>query len=125
LWNRFFQDLDWGLRPWGEAPSFELTSGLEERENEYLFHAEMPGFDPDEIDVKVAGKTLSVRAERKEEQEGEGRSSCRYGSFQRQLTLPQGVDEAGIDARYHQGVLEIRLPKTDEARGKRIAVNTN
>jgi len=66
--------------------------------------------------------TLEVKAEHKEETKGKESSSCRYGSFRRQFTLPHGVDEQKIDARYHNGVLEVHLPKTEEAKGKRIPV---
>jgi HSP20 family protein len=119
LWKRFEEDWNRGLTSWGGTGFGRWNSDLEDKENEYLFHAELPGFDADEIDVKVSGNTLTVRAEHKEEEQDKG---YRYGSFQRYFTLPHGVDEGQIDARYHNGVLEVHLPKTEQAKGKRIPV---
>jgi len=131
LMRRFFEDRWLSDRFFGNVPSLwgDLQwdrlwdSGLEDKENEYVFRAEMPGFEPEDFDVKVSGNVVTVRAEHKDEkQEGNGGSAYRYGSYCRTFTIPQGVDEEKIDARYHSGVLELHLPKTGEARGKRIEV---
>lgn len=126
LWDRFLGDWDRELSLWGDDRQIGFSGGLEDKENEYLFHANLPGFEPNEIDVNVTGNTLQVKAEHKQEKQGKnGGSSYRYGSFQRYFTLPQGVDSQKIDAKYHSGVLEVHLPKTEEAKGKRIAVNAS
>ena len=88
-------------------------------------HAELPGFEPEDFDIKVTGDMLTVRAEHKDEKkEKNGGSSYHYGSFTRSFSLPHGVNEQNIDARYHSGVLELRLPKTAEVCSKRIEVKS-
>lgn len=134
LLERFFGDRWFGQQPFGSLPSlwndpqqkFEWNwdLGWEDKGNEYVFHAELPGFEPEDFDVKVSGNALTVRAEHKDEKKEKNGSSYRYGSFSRTFSLPRGVDEEKIDARYHSGVLEVHLPKTEEAQGKRIEVKS-
>lgn len=124
LWDRLLGGWERGLRLWDEDFQFGLRSGLEDTEKEYVFHADLPGFEPSDIEVKVCGDRLEVRAEKKQEKQGADVSSYRSASFHRCFTLPYGVDEQKIDARYHNGVLEVHLPKTEEAKGKRIPVIT-
>jgi HSP20 family protein len=95
-----------------------------DEENQYVLRAEVPGFEPGDFDVKISGNVLTVRAEHKEEKrEGDG-GFRRYGSFCESFTLPQGVREDQIDARYHSGVLELCMPKSEESRGRRIEVKS-
>lgn len=95
----------------------------EETDDAYLVRAEAPGFEADEFEVDVRGNYLNIRAEHKEEQRnGASGQSYRYGRFERTTTLPPDVDTENLSARYHSGVLELRLPKKAEARGKRIPV---
>jgi HSP20 family protein len=96
--------------------------GVNEDDREYLVRAEAPGFDVGDFDVQIRGNHLVIRAEHKvERQEGAG-SAYHYGTFYRSIPIPQGVEADKIDARYRNGVLELRLPKGEGARGKRIAV---
>lgn len=125
LWNRFLGDWGRGLSLRDDDFGFGLRSGLEDKENEYLFHVDLPGFEPGDIDLKVSGNTLTVRAEHKDEKKGKEGTGFRYGSFQQHFTLPYGVDDGSIDASYRNGVLEVRLPKTEQAKGKRIPVQAN
>jgi HSP20 family protein len=122
LLDRFWNDWD-VLSRWEHGFPMKFREDLEDKPNEYVFQAELPGFEPDEIDVKVSGQSLSVRAEHKQQDQGREGQSYRYGVYQRCFTLPQGVDESKIDARYHNGVLEVHLPKTEQAQGKRIPVH--
>ncbi|HID78387.1 MAG TPA: Hsp20/alpha crystallin family protein [Planctomycetaceae bacterium] len=128
LMDRFF-----GRSLWSDWPSLRLWEDfermpwawdmdLEDREDEYVFQAELPGFEPEDFDIKVSGNVLTVRAQRREEKEEKHRARYRYGSFCRSFTLPHGVNQDEIEARYHSGVLEVRLPKAEAARGKRIEV---
>jgi HSP20 family protein len=119
LWDRFVKD--WSR--WEDNLPMGFDGGLLDRPNEYLFQAELPGFEPDEIDVKVSGNTLCVRAEHKDETDDKEGATYRYGTYQRYFTLPSGVDQEKIEARYHSGVLEVHLPKNEKAQGKRIPVN--
>jgi len=132
LMARFFNERWFEDRPLGSnLPSmgmsrgdWELDLGWEDKGQEYLFRTELPGFEPDEIDIKLSGNLLTVRAEHKEEKKDkQGGASYRYGAFTRTFTLPHGADEEKLDARYHHGVLEVHLPKTAAADSKRIEVH--
>lgn len=85
-----------------------------------VVRAEMPGVEPDkDIEVTMDGGFLRIRAERHEKEEhkdkGRFRSEFRYGSFSRNIPLPDGVKEEDIKATYTNGVLEVRAPLPDEA----------
>lgn len=70
--------------------------------------AELPGMDPDkDIDISIADGVLTIRAEREEKTESEGRSEFRYGTFMRALTLPPTADDGDVHAEYRDGILEV------------------
>lgn len=93
-----------------------------------VIRAEMPGIDPDEdVEITVSDGILHLKAERTEETKTEDkkgfRSEFRYGSFSRSLRLPAGATEDDIAADYTDGILEVRVPISDEkASAKKIAV---
>jgi HSP20 family protein len=101
---------------------------MEDAGKEVIVRAEAPGFEPSEFDVQLCGDQLCIRAEHKEEgKEGEGEGqavSRRYGVYERRLTLPAGVEADKVEARYRNGVLEVHLPKTPDAVGRKIQVKT-
>jgi HSP20 family protein len=117
LFDRFFggwpapmmEESGW-MRPWG----LDVTT----EGNEMLVRAEVPGFEPNDLDVRVEGEFLSIRAERKHE-EGQGRS---YGRFEETVRIPAGTDPDKVRATYHNGILEVRMPVPEKAQGKRINV---
>jgi HSP20 family protein len=101
---------------------------VEEGDSEIVVRAEAPGFEPKDFDVHVSGNTLTVRAEHREEaedkQEG-GRSwERRYGRLEQSVPLSTPVDADKVAARYHNGVLEVRLPRTEPVQRRRIEVKT-
>lgn len=112
LWDRFWSDSAW------------TTSGidLDDTEKEFVVRADMPGFEPSEIDVRVSGNVLTLAAEHSEEQSDSNGGWQRRGRVHRSFTLPQGVLADQIDATYRNGVLEVHLPKSEECKPKRIAV---
>lgn len=124
LWDRFMTDWQRGLSTLEEDFRSGLSGSVEDLPHEYMFRAQLPGFDSKDIDVQVSGNTLSIKAEHKQEEKAEQGASSRYGSFHEFFTLPSGVDTSRIEARYHSGVLEVHLPKTEEAKAKRIAVTS-
>ena len=84
-----------------------------------VIRAELPGIDPDkDVDLEVADGRLSIRAERRTEEETEGREYYRremqYGAFGRSLPLPAGATEEDVKATYKNGILEIRVPLATE-----------
>ena len=124
-----FPDLaDWLESPWTGPPPF-LTGQvfrLEEtiRDNRYVIRAELPGLDPEnDIEVTVDGRILTIRAERRQQDNGPYRSEFRYGSLARQVRLPARVDAADVTARYGKGVLEVSVPVREvKPEGTRIPV---
>jgi HSP20 family protein len=118
LFDRFLGE--WPL-PTSWAPSLET----EETEKEYVLRAELPGFEVPELVVEVHGELLTVRAEHKEAKKVEGgEKETRYVEFKRTVMLPPGIETDKIESRYHNGILEIHLPKGPEAVGRRIEVKT-
>ncbi len=113
--------------PW-EGPLFleELPLDVAETTDAYIVKASIPGINPDDVEVTFSGRTLTIKGEVKSEQEKEDvhyhLRERRYGSFARSLTLPTPVQSDAIEARYEHGVLTLTLPKTEEARPKRITV---
>ena len=111
-----FPDLaDWLESPWSGPPPFLAGQvfRLEEsiRDDRYVIRAELPGLDPEnDIDVTVAGRILTIRAERRKQDNEPYRSEFRYGSLARAVRLPARVDPADVTARYDKGVLEVSVP---------------
>ncbi|HUU11626.1 MAG TPA: Hsp20/alpha crystallin family protein [Phycisphaerae bacterium] len=122
LLNRFWSSSSepFGLAEW--SPALDVS----ETDDAVLVHAEIPGIDPKELDIAVVGDTLTIRGEKKDQSEQKGRNyhrvERRYGSFTRSLTLPAAVDADGVTAKAHAGVLQIRLPKKEEAKARRIEI---
>ncbi len=92
----------------------------------YVLHCDLPGVDPGSIEVSVEGFLLTVRARRSGRQ-NEGidwlARERPTGSYVRQLTLGEDVDESNISATYQDGVLTLTLPITEKAKPRRIPVN--
>ncbi len=105
-----------------DSPSMPAPIRIEEFVDgkNLVVRAEMPGVDPDkDIEVTIDDGFLRIRAERQEKEEhkdkGRFRSEFRYGSFSRNIPLPDDVKEEDIKATYTDGVLEVRTPLRDEA----------
>jgi len=96
----------------------------EERENEYVVRAEVPGFESSELEVNLTGNMLTIRAEHRPAGEKEAAVERPYGRLERTMTLPVGVNPERVEALYRNGVLEVHLPKAPEAVSRRIAVKT-
>jgi len=142
--DRLFEDFDYGpmhlpfarslfdLEPvakratiWNGVPAVDVT----ERDKQYEITAELPGLDEKNIEIKVAGGTLTISGEKTEEKEDKKKnyymSERRYGSFRRSFRVPDGVDTDKIEASFKKGILTLTLPKTAEAQKqeKKIAIN--
>jgi HSP20 family protein len=109
--DRFSQMTNTGRGGWG--------LDVEDKGNEYVVFAEAPGFEPGDFDVQVAGDRVRVKAEKKQESKEDG---SRFRSYERSFTLPYGTTTDKVEARYRNGVLELHLPKSPEALGRRIEV---
>jgi HSP20 family protein len=121
--------VDWLESPWAGPPQFTAARSfrVEEvaRDDRYVIRAELPGLDPDrDIEVTVEGRTLTIHAERRQEDSGSYRSEFRYGSLTRLVRLPVKVDAADVTARYERGVLEVSVPARQERpEGIRVAID--
>jgi HSP20 family protein len=99
-----------------------------QRGNNLVVRADLPGVNKDDLHVDVENEVLTIRGERREEQEenreGLYRSERSYGQFYRAIPLPEGVNAEQVDATYKDGVLEITLPapKQEERKAKRIQI---
>ena len=101
-----------------------------ETEREIRVCVEMPGLKRDNIEVDVENNVLTIRGEKREERtEGqEGRyhlAERRYGTFARSFVLPRDVDAEGIQAAFEDGVLTVRIPKSEKARRRKIDIGAN
>jgi HSP20 family protein len=105
------------------------TVDMSENENEIVVHAEIPGMNAKEIDIFLNGRVLTMKGDRKQEQEEKEkkyhRIERRYGSFSRSFELPADVDGNKVKAAYKDGVLTLNLPKTKEQSVKRIEIKTS
>jgi HSP20 family protein len=114
-----FSDIDmpeWPNR-WG------LTT--EENEKEFLLRFELPGFEPTEVKVDLAGDRLMVEAEhRPPKEKTEEKTERSYTRVKRAITLPPGANLEKVEAIYRNGVLEVHVPRAPETLGRRIAVKT-
>src|SRR5439155_17130755 len=107
---------------WGREQFWDVD--MEEKDKEIIVRAEAPGFDAKEFEVQASGNTLTIRAEHKEGAEKKEGETGAWGfrRFERSLTLPSGVSADKAEAHYRNGVLELHLPRTEEARAHRIEV---
>lgn len=100
---------------------------LYEKDNKVIVKAELPGVEPEKVDLSVDGNLLTIRGEKKQENEVKEKDYYRlersYGSFERAVELPAAVNADETKATYRKGVLEIELPKVEEEKKKKIRIN--
>jgi len=98
-----------------------------ETPTEVVYAFDLPGIAEDQISIEIKDESLTVSAERAKteetNEEGFYRFERRYGTFARAVGLPQGVDQENISARYENGVLEVRVPKPEEPKPKKIELS--
>jgi HSP20 family protein len=109
-----------------ERQSWTPSVDVIESEGDIKLKAELAGMDPADISIEVQDNVLTVSGERRFQEEVKEdkyyRIERRYGSFSRSIALPQTADEAKIQAKYENGVLEVTVPKAEVAKPKKIAV---
>jgi HSP20 family protein len=100
-----------------------------ESKDAYLIRAELPGMKKEDVKLEVNDGTLTVSGERKAETVSNRveyhRTERVHGRFSRSFYLPQTVQQDGIKATYRDGILEIHVPKAEEAKPRQIAININ
>jgi HSP20 family protein len=108
-----------GNRVTGFTPPVDVH----ETENEYLVTIDLPGVKSEDVNVEINDNVLSISGARVADETGAAQLVERpYGTFARTLSLPQGVDSDSIQASYHDGVLELRIPKPAEQKPKKITI---
>ncbi len=132
LFERFGLGGDWfGRLPFDrERPAEAATSrpALESyvEEGKFVVRADLPGIDPKNVEIKVVGDVLTIKGSREEKRETRKndfiRSEIRYGSFERALSLPEGIKAADLKATYRDGVLELTAPIPREAAPTEIKI---
>ena len=97
-----------------------------ERDGQTVVRLEVPGVEMKDIDISLADGRLTVRGEKKQEEEIKEEhyyhSERSYGSFHRTLLVPKGIDEGKILATYDSGVLEVSLPKVEEKQAQKVEI---
>ncbi|HVN79722.1 MAG TPA: Hsp20/alpha crystallin family protein [Terriglobia bacterium] len=143
LFSRWEQDLErmfddvwyrpfWGLRGPGRRlaarTAFTMMPLLDvyEEKEDVVVKAELPGLSRDDIDVNLTGSTLTIRGEKKKEEDlhEDDYYYCErsHGSFSRSIELPAEVKADQIKATFKDGILQIRFPKTEEAKRKSVSI---
>ncbi len=106
------------------APAIEMY----EKDNNFILRVEIPGVNPEDVDISLSGETLTIKGERKspEDIQDEAYQYCEmcYGSFTRSVTLPEPVDSVNIKATFENGILDIRIPKAQEAKPRQIKIQS-
>jgi HSP20 family protein len=109
-----------GVRRW--IPSMDLV----ETEEHFVLRADLPGLAQEDVSIELEDNVLTVSGERKaeheEKKEGFYRVERSFGQFRRSLTLPDGVDADAITATFDKGVLEVRIPKPEERKPRKVAI---
>jgi HSP20 family protein len=118
------------LRPWrleGTERAPQIKIDLSEHDDHYLVKADIPGVKKEDIDVRIDRNLVTISAEVKQEKEEkkEGRvlrSERQYGFASRSFSLASDIDDAKADAKYQNGVLELRLPKKATSSTRKLEI---
>jgi HSP20 family protein len=109
-----------GARRW--TPAMDLV----ETDEHFVLRADLPGMTEADVNIELEDNVLTVSGERKaeheEKREGFYRVERAFGMFSRALTLPQGVDPEAVNASFSNGVLEVRVPKPEQRKPRKITI---
>jgi HSP20 family protein len=126
MFNQFFQGGN-GEEVGSKLSTWNPSVDIYETDDALVMKAELPGVSKDDVSVDVHQNTLTLRGQRKHEAEVKDEHYHRvertYGTFQRSFVLPMMVDQEKVQATFKDGVLELRLPKLESAKPRRIAIN--
>ena len=111
-----------GARRW--SPAMDLL----ETDDNFVLRADLPGMTESDVNIELEDNVLTVSGERKAEHEAKGESFYRversFGTFARSLTLPKGIDPEAVTAGFENGVLEVRVPKPEQRKPRKITIGT-
>ncbi len=124
--ERFFREWE---RPWGLERRWTIWSPaveVVETSDAYIVRAELPGVKPEDIEVTLQDDILTIRGKRERSEERKDETihivERAYGEFARSLRIPADVKAEAVEATYKDGILEVRLPKSEESKPRRIEV---
>lgn len=124
--DRMFDRFRGGISDDNNTSAWTPAVDIAEEPDKFIFHAELPGVDKKDVKITIQKNVLSVRGEKKHEEEKDGKNYHRversYGSFFRSFSLPSTVLSDKIEASYADGILTISIPKAEEAKPKEIEV---
>ncbi|HXD57819.1 MAG TPA: Hsp20/alpha crystallin family protein [Thermoleophilaceae bacterium] len=124
--NRLFDTL---FQPVNSSQRWAPAMDLVEADDHFVLKADLPGLADDDVNIEVQDGTLTISGERKSENEkrekGWYRVERSFGRFSRSLSLPEGVDADKIEASFDKGVLEVRIPKPEERKPRRIEIGAS
>ena len=125
LFNTAFGDVPNGGTG-GAARRWMPPMDLLETDEHFVLRADLPGMTESDVNIELEDNVLTVSGERKAEhedkREGFYRMERAFGSFSRSLTLPKGVDPEAVNASFDQGVLEVRIPKPEQALPTKVEI---
>jgi HSP20 family protein len=126
LFNTVFDTPSGGTGNGGTLRRWMPAMDLAETDDHFVLRADLPGMGEDDVKIELEDNTLTVSGERKAEHESKGEGFYRieraFGTFSRSLTLPQGVDAESVEASFDRGVLEVRIPKPEQRKPRRIEI---
>ena len=111
---------------WYPAQDWVPPVDIFEQNDQLVIRAEVPGVKKDDLDVRIENGVLTLRGERKPAadvtEDNAFRLERTYGAFTRSFTLPRTVDGASVTASYKDGILEVRVPKAESAKPKKVEI---
>jgi HSP20 family protein len=121
LFNTLFEE--------GQPQRWVPPMDLVEADDHFVLKADLPGIGEDDVSIEVRDNALTISGERKAEHESRERGWYRversFGRFSRSLTLPEGVDPGGIEASFDKGVLEVKVPKPEQRKPRRVEIKAS
>ena len=117
------------MSDWTPRSNWRLALDVSENDDAFMVEAAMPGINPDELDITLEDNILTIQGETKSEKEVEESHyhlrERRYGRFSRSIQLPTAINADEVEAEYKNGVLTLNIPKAEEVKPKRIAIQAN
>ena len=120
LFNTLFEE--------GQSQRWVPPMDLVEGDDHFLLKADLPGLGEDDVSIEIRDNALTISGERKAEHESRERGWYRversFGRFSRSLTLPEGVNADAVEASFDKGVLEVKIPKPEQRKPRRVAIRS-
>ncbi len=127
LFNTFFEPAQGNGTSHGTARRWIPAMDLVETEEDFVLRADLPGVNENDVNIELEDNVLTISGERKAEHEERGEGYYRVerasGAFSRSLTLPEGVDPDRVRASFDKGVLEVRIPKPEQRKPRKVTIS--